>query len=236
MRTFLQARDYLNLAMEADPTFAMPVAWAARWYNLYLGQGWSENPDRDAATAIELATRAIELDRNNALALATCGHVKSFLYRDYGSALIYFERALAACPNSSIAWILSSATHSYLGRGEEAIKHAEHGVQLSPADQSLFYYYMFLAMAHFVNGSYDEAVKWTRMSLSENPSYTATHKILIASLVARGELGEAQRVAEEMLRLEPKFRVSDYERRLAIHAPEVRGNYLEYLRRAGLPE
>ena len=29
LNTFLQARDYLNKAMEEDPNFAMPVAWAA---------------------------------------------------------------------------------------------------------------------------------------------------------------------------------------------------------------
>jgi adenylate cyclase len=106
VKTFLQAREYLDMAMAEDPEFAMPVAWAARWHNLYVGQGWSENPDEDRVKAAELAARAIELDRNNALALATYGHLRSFLFRDYDSALVYFERAVAACPNCSVAWIL----------------------------------------------------------------------------------------------------------------------------------
>jgi adenylate cyclase len=236
VKTFLQAREYLGLAMAEDPQFAMPVAWAARWHNLYVGQGWSENPDDDRAKAAELAARAIELDRNNALALATYGHLKSFLFRDYDSALVYFERAVAACPNSSVVWILYSATLSYLGQGEQAIKYAELGLRLSPSDQSLFYNYMFLGLAHFANGTFAEAVKWTRMSLSENPSYTATHKILTAALVACDQIDEARRVAAEMLRLELNFSLEAYARRQPIHSPQVRTTFIENLRRAGLPE
>ncbi len=236
VKTFLQAREYLDMAMAEDPEFAMPVAWAARWHNLYVGQGWSENPDEDRVKAVELAARAIELDRNNALALATYGHLRSFLFRDYDSALVYFERAVAACPNSSVAWILYSATLSYLGQGQLAIKYAELGLRLSPSDQSLFYNYMFLGLAHFANGTFADAVKWTRMSLSENPCYTATHKILAAALVACGEIDEAKRVAAGMMRLEPKFRLDAYASRQPIHSPQVRTTFIENLRKTGLPE
>ena len=96
--TFMQARDYLEKAMAEDPEFAMPIAWAARWYGLWLGQSWSVDPAADRAKALELAARAIELDGQNALALATYGHLKSWLSHDYDSALVYFDRALAACP------------------------------------------------------------------------------------------------------------------------------------------
>ncbi len=71
-QTFLRAREFLNKAIAEDQHFAMPVAWAARWHSLYVGQGWSANPSEDAVRAIELAARAIELDGQNALALATC--------------------------------------------------------------------------------------------------------------------------------------------------------------------
>jgi adenylate cyclase len=236
VKTFLQAREYLDMAMAEDPEFAMPVAWAARWHNLYVGQGWSQNPDDDRAKAAELAARAIELDRNNALALATYRHLRSFLFRDYDSALVYFERAVAAGPNSAVAWILYSATLSYLGQGQLAIKYAELGLRLSPSDQSLFYNYMFLGLAHFANGTFAEAVKWTRMSLSENPSYTATHKILAAALVACDQIDEAKRVVADMLRLEPKFNLEAYARRQPIHSPQVRTTLIENLRKTGLPE
>jgi adenylate cyclase len=235
--TFPQAWEYLNKAMEEDANFAMPVAWAARWHSLSIGQGWSTSPREDAAKGVELAGRAIELDRDNALALATYGHLKSFLFHDYDSAMIYFDRALVACPNYSLAWILSSGTLSYVGRGAEAIQRAEQGLRLSPSDQSLFYYYMFLNMAHYSTAAYEEAVRWGRMSANENPTYTANHRIMTAGLVALGRIEEAREVAASLMKLEPGFRLSVYEKtRQPFRVPEIKDRYMEHLRKSGLPE
>jgi adenylate cyclase len=237
LNTFLQARDYLNKAMEEDPNFAMPVAWAARWHSIFVGQGWSANQAQDSATAVELALKAIELDGQNALALATYGHLRSYLFHDYDSAFEYFDRALAACPNHSLAWLLSSGTLSYVGRSVQAVQHGEKALQLSPLDRSLFYYYTFLNLAHYGNGTYEQAVKWGKMSVSENPNYTANLRILTGALVGAGRVDEARDVAAQLLRLEPGFRVGVWGRtRLPFRDPEISEKYMEHLRTAGLPE
>lgn len=236
-QTFLRARDFLDKAIEEDPHFAMAVAWAARWHSLYVGQGWSSNPSADSVKAIELAARAIELDNENALALATFGHLKSFLFHEYDGALIYLDRALAACPNHSLAWILSSATLSYIGEAQQAINRAEHALQLSPFDQSLFTYYMFLNLAYYAKGEYEASVKWGQMSASENGLYTANHRILIAGLAGLGRLEEARDVAATMLRIEPEFGLRTYERtRQPFRSQHIRERYMKHLRMAGLPE
>jgi adenylate cyclase len=232
---FFQARNHLDRAMDEDPKFAMPVAWAARWYSLLIGQGWSDDRQGDARRAAELATRAIELDRQNAIALATYGHVRSFLFHDCDSALIYFDRALTACPNSALAWILLSATQSYIGRADQGVRSAEHAISLSPFDQSLFYYYLFLGIGHLVRGAPEDAVKWCRMSLSENPRYTATLRILTGSLSALGRLDEARETAARLLALEPDFSLGAYRRIQPFREPEFQARYIEHLQRAGLP-
>ncbi|HKU98719.1 MAG TPA: BTAD domain-containing putative transcriptional regulator [Vineibacter sp.] len=235
--TFHSARDYLDKAMAEHPGFAMPVAWAARWHSIRIGQGWSDSPGDDAAKAAGLATKAIELDGRNALALATYGHVRSFLMHDYQSALVYFERALSACPNSSLAWILSSGTLSYVGRGRDAVRHAEHALRLSPYDRNLFQYYSFLSLAHYSNGTYEDAVKWGRMSTAENASYTANYRTLAAALVALNRLDEARDVALAHMRLEPEFTLDSYYRtRQPFEHPEIKARYEAHLRRAGFPE
>jgi adenylate cyclase len=235
--TFLQAREFLNKAIAEDPDFSMPVAWAARWHSLYVGQGWSANPSEDSVRAIELAARAIELDGQNALALATFGHLKSYLFHEYDGALMYFDRALSACPNHSLAWILSSATLSYIGEAEEAVNRAEHALRLSPFDQSLFTYYMFLNLAFYAKGEYRESVKWGRMSASENGLYTANHRILIAGLAGLERLEEAREVAAKMIKIEPEFRLRTYEQtRQPFRHTQIRERYMKHLRTAGLPE
>jgi adenylate cyclase len=110
---FSEAKTYLDRAIGEDPQFAMPLAWSARWRALSVGQGWSEDPDRDRNEAIELCRRAIDLDNQNVLALATYGHYQSYLFHHYDVARVYLDQALAACPSSSLAWMLSSATLSY---------------------------------------------------------------------------------------------------------------------------
>jgi adenylate cyclase len=236
-QTFLRAREFLNKAIAEDQHFAMPVAWAARWHSLYVGQGWSANPSEDAVRAIELAARAIELDGQNALALATFGHVKSYLLHEYDGALMYFDRALSACPNHSLAWMLSSGTLSYIGEAQEAANRAEHGLRLSPFDQSLFYYYMFLNLAYYAKGEFEDSVRWGKMSANENGLYTANHRILIAGLAGLGRLEEAREVAAKMIEIEPEFRLRTYEQtRQPFRHEQIRARYMEHLRTAGLPE
>jgi adenylate cyclase len=233
----VQAREHLEKAMIADPNFAMPVAWAARWYSLYVGQGLSPDPEGDRGKAVELATKATELDGQNALALATYGHLRSYLFHDYDSALVYFDRALKACPNHSLAWLLSSGTYSYIGRTEQAIKNAEHALRLSPVDQGLFYYYTFLMLAHYGHGNYQEAVKWGQMSANENPHYTANQRVFAATLAGAGLLEGARQEAAKLMERQPKFRLSDYERTLQpFRDPRIKDKFMEHLRLAGLPE
>jgi adenylate cyclase len=235
--TFMQARDYLRKAMDEDPEFAMPVAWMARWYSIYVGQGWSAEPAADRSSALEFAGRAIELDPQNALALATYGHLQAFLFHDYDSALVYFDRALSACPNHSLAWFLSSPTLSYIGRGEEAIKRAEQALRLSPLDRNLFSYYSSLNLAHYSLGSYAEAVKWGKLSASENPQYTANLKYLAAALAALDRLDEARDISAALMQYEPDFHLNTFEQTLQpFRSPEVSSRYVQHLRKSGLPD
>jgi len=234
--TFMQARDYFQRAMEEDPEFAVPVAWAARWHSLYVGQGWSSDPEADSGTAAQLAAKAIELDGHNALALATYGHLKAFLLHDYDSALTYFDRALAACPNHSLAWMLSVSTLSYVGRTEQAIQHGHKALSLSPLDSSLFSYYSSLSLAYYAHGSYEEAVRWGKMSASENPLYTSNLRYLSAALAALDRLDEARGIAERLIRQEPGFRLSVYGlRRQPFRDRDLGAKYIEHLGKAGLP-
>lgn len=236
-QAFTRSREFLEQATTIDPDFAMPMAWLARWYSLWVGQGWSASPSDDSAKGLALAAKAIELDSGNSLALATCGHMRSYLYHDYRQAQAYLERARRACPNSAVAWVLSSATMSYLARGEEAVRFAEHGLRLSPYDRSLYLSYFFLGLAHYSRGELEEAVKWCELSRSENPAYTANLRVLAAASAGLGLNEQAGDAAHAMLRLEASFSLKRYEATRQPFADEgIRASFLEQLRAAGLPE
>ncbi|MCV2891351.1 tetratricopeptide repeat protein [Ruegeria aquimaris] len=234
---FDRARLHLEDAIAADPGFSSPFAWLARWHSLNVGQGWSEDPQADAHKASSLARKAIDLDVRNDLALATYGHVQSYLFGDFENAVYYLDRARDANPSSSIAWLLSSVTLSSLGRGDEAIQAAERALRLSPFDQRLFVFYVFLGTVHYDAGNFDTAIKWLQRGLAENPRYTSGLRTLAVAQIAAGKPGVARKTVARLLELEPEFSVSNYRKTHRHYAdPRLVDLFCARLSQAGAPE
>lgn len=207
---FEQAFEYLNKAIKLDPEFAMPVAYLVRWYCVYVGQGWSNNRENDIANAKQVAAKAIRLDRYNALALASYGHLKSYLERDYDTALLFLDRSREVGPSLALAWMLSSATLSYMGRPVEALEQAQHGIRLSPNDQELFQFYDFLAIASYLNEDFEAAAHNCECSYSEKQDYTSNWKMMIVTNAALGRIERAQEFVKKLLQVTPDFKIEDY--------------------------
>jgi adenylate cyclase len=158
------------------------------------------------------------------------------LFRDYDGAIALFQRAAAASPNSTEAWMWSSPTYSYIGDGAEAARRAEHALLLSPLDPHRFLVHTALALAAYTRGDGESAVTWGRKSIAENPRYTASQRILIAGLVIAGRMDEARRVAKTLLEQDPAFRIEAFCRAYPYKDPDRREVLASHLRSAGLPE
>ncbi len=234
---FYKARDFLEKATAEDPNYAMPFAWAARWHNLRVGQGWSADLAGDSSAALRLAATAVQLEPNNALGLATYGHLQAFLRRDHDCARLYIDKALAASPSSPIVWALGSITSSYVGESAEAVQRALNAIRLSPLDRSSFYFHGVLGLAYYAGADYDNAIKWTRISTSENPQFTANLRFLAAALAAVGRNSEARKVATDLLKIEPGFTLSNYRKgRLSFRSTELRQRFIAHLQIAGFQD
>jgi adenylate cyclase len=233
---FERAREMFQHAMELDPGYATPYALSAIWHSIRIGQGWSEDRRQDYDEVNRLANAALERDPFDARALALCGHVRALLFHDYDGAFALFDRAIAASPNSSEAWSRSSPAYSYVGDGAEAKRRAGHALRLSPLDPQLFYTHTALALACYTSGEFEEAAAWGRKAVSQNPRYTASLRILTASLAAAGPIEEAQGVARALMELEPTFRVESFCRSYAYKEPARREALARHLRSGGLPD
>ena len=235
--SFAEAGSLLRRAMHEDPGYSMPVAWAAQWHSLAVGQAWSNSPDEDAALAGQMASRAIQLDPRNALGYAIAGHHRAYHLRDPASALPLFDSALASSPSHALSWTLRSGSLSYLGRGTEALDSARRGFDLSPHGPHRYYFQCFVGIAHYVCGDETEAARWLKLSLRDSPGFTSAHRILMASLAGLGQIDEARAVAADMMRCEPEFRLSTYARdRAPFVDPRLREQLFARMRAAGVPE
>jgi adenylate cyclase len=227
----------LEQAMARDPNFPMPFAWAARCHSIRVGQGWSEDVRADQQRAAELAGQAIALDRRNALALATYGHIRSYLFADYDTATDYLRRARAACPSCPVAWMLSSATSSYLDDPETAVAQGERALRLSPFDPHLFMIFHVLGIAHYVAGAFEEALRWCRRAHAEHPTYTSNLKLLTAIFTALERPADAAAAVERLRELEPSFRLRAYDRTgRPFRCDRKSAAFAALLRAAGLPD
>jgi len=232
---FSRAGALLQSAIEADDNYSAAYAYFALLQIHKIMQGWASDRDADAMEAARLAAAAVKRDPADGFALAVYGHTKAILFRDYSVAEEMFNRALAAAPGNAMAWALSSGVYSYTGDGPSALGRAERGLRLSPVDTQAFFYLSFLALAHYVNGTYDEAVIWSRKSISMNPRLCATLRWLAGSLVAVGKVDEARHFGQVLLEVQPRFRLSTY----ALTCPlkdDLRNDFLNRLRVAGIPE
>jgi len=232
---FARAGELLQQAIRADDSYATAYAYAALWQIHNINQGWTADIEADSREALRLAAAAVDRDPTDGFALAIYGHANAVLFRNYEDAIDLFDRALKAGPGNAMAWTLSSGVFSYTGQASAAIERAEMGMRLSPVDKQSFFYLLFLALAHYVNGTYDESIIWARKSAGLNPRLCSNLRWLIASLVAIGHLDEARHYAQALLDVNHGFRLSAYAKWCPLKE-ELRKELLSRLHAAALPE
>lgn len=234
-RSFSGARGLLQQARVADEGYSPAWTYAAQWHTFRIGQGWTSDMRADSAEAERLSARAIDLDRNDAAALAVCGHARSFLLHDYEAGEDLLSRALHEGPSCALAWTLASCTSSYRGEGEEAVRRAEHSLRLSPRDPLAFFYLCNAGIAHYANGDYETAVQFARRAAGQKKTFRANLRMLAAGLVALGHLDEARATAATLMEVDPEFRLTRYRDLCPWQDGGTRESFIERLRQARLP-
>ena len=184
-----------------------------------------------------LAQRAVELGKDDAIALAASGYALAYVVRDLevGAALI--DRALVLNSNLAEAWICGGWVKNWLGEPEAAIERFARAMRLSPLDPLVIRMRGGTAYAHFFLGRYDEAASWAAMALQDNPDYQPGLRIAAASNAMAGRPEQAHKAMARLRQLNPALRVSNLKDVLGPYRrAEDLSRYEEGLRRAGLPE
>jgi adenylate cyclase len=228
-----RAERLLCEAQALDPSFGAAFAWHARLVSMRIGQGWVADRRQACLEALRLARHAIALDPNNAVALATAGHLHSYLLKDYDTALELLQRAVVACPNEPYAWLKLATTLAYLGRGEEARECSLHALSLSPSGPNSSLFNSFIAICHFAAGDCEGAARYARMSLERSPNYATTWRVLAVALVGLGHVEAAREAGARVVALEPGY--PNYAEEMAPFSdPVLREVYLSHLETAGV--
>ena len=230
-----EALSHFRRAIELDPNFAAAYGMAARCYVQRKAAHWTTDLDRDIAETTLLARRAVDLGRDDAVALCTAGFALADVVNelDDGDALI--DLALALNPNLAMAWTFSGWVKISLGKPNLAIERLAHAMRLSPYDPYYFSTRPGMASAHLAAGHYDEALSWAEMSIREKPNLLAAC-IAAASAAFAGRI-EAMHKAMVLVRQnDPQLRLSNLKEVISYLQPAEFARWQEGLRLAGLPE
>jgi TolB-like protein len=235
-KKYEEAGRLIGRALEIEPDNAMVAAWAAYWHLFYGGQRWSQNIERTRAIAQDYALRAMKLDPENAEALGIYAHICSIAYKDFDSALHYFDRSLRLNPSLAFIWAFSSLTFCYIGEPDVALQRLERYRELAPFDPYFSIFENAFTIAYTFKGDYERAVLVGRRVVTANPDFVAGYKPLISSLGHLGRRDEAQPYITKLLTLEPSFTVERFGQIYPFKKEKDRKRYMRGLHLAGITE
>lgn len=231
-----EALKFFHKTIGIDQDFASAHAMAAWCYFWRRVNGWTDDRDKETAEGVRLARRAIELGRDDAVALTRAGHALAHFTGDLDSGIALLDRAVFLNPNLASAWFLGGFLRTWHGECESAIDHFERAMRLSPVDPELYRMQAGMAMAHLFAGRTDAASTWAERSYGNLPSFLMVVALIAATRALCGRQEDARRAMDEVRKLDPELRISNVTSWLPISRPEHLSIFTDGLRTAGLAD
>ena len=230
-----KARPLFDKAIELDPEFAAAygmAAWCIFWRKL---NGWMSEGAREMEDGARLARRAVELGKNDAVALTRGGHALGHFGGELNACIALVDKALVLNPNLAAAWFLGAWQRIARGEPDVAIERFQHVMRLSPLDPEMIRMQAGLGLAHMLAGRFEMASSWAEKAFRELPDFGVACGILAASYALAGRMDAAGRTMQHLRRLDPGLRVSNISW-LSFRRPQDLELFADGLRKAGLPE
>ena len=231
-----QALPLFKRSIELDPEYAAAHAMAGWCYFWRKVNGWCTDREYETAEGARLARRAVELGRNDAVALTRGAHALAHLAGDLDAGIALLDRAIFLNPNLASAWFLGGFLRTWHGESESAIAHFECAMRLNPVDPELYRMQAGIAIAHLFARRIDAASHWAELAYGNLPSFLMVVALVAATRALSGHPEEAQLAIKQFRQLDPTIRISNLQDWLPIRRREDLLIFSEGLRKAGLPE
>jgi len=198
-----QALDILGLAIARDPHYGPALALAAFCHHQIVNNGWFEDREASARTALDLGRRAVRAGGDDPGVLANAAFVLGFFGEDMNATLALMDHCLAINPSFAFGWFQSGMLRLFAGQPELAIRHFEISLRLNPRDSMAGRIVTGIAIGLFMQRRFEEAAAKLVVSLEALPSFTTTYRFLASSYAHMGRLAEARQIVERLQTLTP---------------------------------
>lgn len=200
-----QAKRIAKEAIALDPEYAPPyhVLSVTNFYDILFGT--TKSPKQSMTKAIDLIQKAIGLDDSYALAHGWLGFLYTLLGK-YEEGINEAQKGVSLDPNGAHNYLYLEVTLRFAGRHEESVHAVEKAIRLNPSPPVT--YYQHACMTYVFTKQYDKAIAAGKQALKvSSPNDISTRASLATAYILAGREEEARSIAEEILRINPKYSV-----------------------------
>lgn len=205
-----RSKELLEAVAHRHKRVASPWAWLAKWQIMQVVQGLSPHPAQAFQQAIDLSSRALDIEPGSSLALSVQGHALCHLGADVDQSRRLLLEATQTNPNDAMAWLYSSVWSQMWGRPEDSLSEAQSALRLSPLDPQRYYFEMMLAVSYAAADRWAEAARLCRASLKRNRYHLPTIRTLMIAEYEDGQIDRAKEALALLLSLQPDLTISRY--------------------------
>jgi len=227
-----KAKALFEQAIQRDPAYARPYALLGLYY-VDLWRLWGKGRDKNLRQALELTEKAIRLDDSDPTPHVIAAQVYQFL-REFSTSMAEADKALALRPNDAVTLANLGDLLAWAHRPTEAVTVLERAIRLDP-----FYpptYLDWLSFAYAMGGRYADCIRVAERGIALAPDFVAFPVDLAICYASLGRLEEARRAGREVLRTNPRFRISAFAKYAPFSDQADLDRTVAALRQAGLPE
>jgi len=225
------AKQLAEEAIALDPGYAWAYYALGRTHTLDVWLGTTKSPKQSIAQAMELFQKAIALDNTFAEAYSRLGFLYS-MTRQYDKGIAEAEKAVALNPNSATAHFYLGKTLYFAGKEQESIPEYKKAMRLNPIPPGAYAWSLGLSYAR--TGQYEEALPWCEKAVRQEPNDLLAHIMMTVVYSWSGRDEEARAEAAEVLRIQPKFSLEKFAKKLTDKDQEYKERFIGALRKAGL--
>ena len=226
-----EARQLFEQVIELEPDSPLGYVGAAQshWFDAW--RGFSKDPARSLKRAAALAQKAIILDDNSADAHAVLGWIY-LIKRQFEKAIAEGERAVSISPNGADIAFGAAIIFMFYSRPNEAIILAKKAMRLNPIPP--VGYFNILGVSYRESKQYEESISTLKEGIARDPEHVQSRYALVTTYCATEQYEEARAEAREIFKIDPRFNLEQYTKRLPYKDREVNERLLTDLRKAGL--
>ena len=204
--------------------------WACHLYR------WGDRPDAELDRAWAVVERMTAINSQDERTLTARGWTR-VTRGEYSGGLADLRRATEVNPNYANALVALAFAEASTGLAQEAEAHAKLALRLSPLDYWIGNAHLALAMAHFTQRNYDEAVRWCKSAIQAQHRAPIRRALLIACSAQAGDMARARSEIAVLDSFAPNFIASLFRGHNPVFTrKEDMENLLSGLRLAGLSE